>query len=87
MRIVYGLDVTTKEDNHMKLVEEAIHAFEKAFIPGKYLVEAFPVLRHLPLWTPGVTFHKDASDFKRPSQAMRNVPFGAAIDGIVRETG
>lgn len=54
------------------MLQQTSELIETAVVPGKYLVELFPALQHLPAWFPGTGFKKDASaalekvlDFKR----------------------
>ena len=84
MRIVYGLDVAEKNDEYISLVEKGVDVFIRITVPGRYLVEALPFLRHLPSWFPCAKFRRDAAEWKKSVEAMRDVPFRAAKDKIVR---
>ncbi|RPD54268.1 cytochrome P450 [Lentinus tigrinus ALCF2SS1-7] len=78
MRIVYGLEVTDNDDKYMNTAEEAIAAFNLAFIPGKYLVETFPIMRFIPKWFPGAKFKRDAAGWRDSILRMRNEPWEGA---------
>ena len=54
MRVVYGIEVKSKEDEYLSLAEQGNDIFQKAFVPGKYL------LKHVPAWLPGAGFRRDA---------------------------
>ncbi|KAL1936980.1 hypothetical protein VTO73DRAFT_2440 [Trametes versicolor] len=72
LSIAYGIK-TSRDDNHYSnMLQETSELIETAVVPGKYLVELFPAMQHLPAWFPGTGFKKDASaalekvlDFKR----------------------
>ena len=84
MRIVYGFDVAGADAEYLALEDKALKAFEEAFVPGKYLVETFPVLRHIPAWFPGATFRRKAEAWKKIFTDMRDVPFDATVERMVR---
>ena len=74
MRITYGLEVAKRDDQYIRIAEEAVPGFNEAFIPGKYLVEMFPVMRHVPAWFPWAKFKRDADRWRPLAQRMRNYP-------------
>ena len=84
MRIVYGLGVAEENDKYISLVEKGVDIFIRITVPGRYLVEAIPVLRHVPSWFPGAKFKLDAAGWKDAVEMMRDVPFQAAKENIVR---
>ncbi len=86
MDITYGLDVAGADTRFIRLVAEFAEAFQSAFAPGKYLVEMFPVLRNVPAWVPGATFHRDAALYRKSFSAMRNEPFDRTLDNMVCES-
>ena len=57
--------------------------FAATFVPGKYLVEIFPVLRFLPSWFPGARFRREGAAWKKNVQRLRNTPWDAAITAMV----
>lgn len=61
-----------------------MHKFSIIFVPGKFLVELFPVLRFLPSWFPGAKFKRQAAEWFPLVRKMRDVPWAAAIDSMVR---
>ncbi|PIL29307.1 cytochrome P450 [Ganoderma sinense ZZ0214-1] len=83
MDITYGLDVVGADNRFISLLADFAEAFQSAFSPGKYLVETFPILRHVPPWFPGATFHQDAALYKKSFSAMRDEPFDKTLDNMV----
>ena len=83
MRIAYGIEVDAGHDKYLKIVEEGLAVFSAALVPGKYLVETFPILRHVPEWFPWATFKKDGAVWKQAVLAVLHEPWKAAIEMIV----
>ncbi|KAI0371242.1 CyP450 monooxygenase [Pilatotrama ljubarskyi] len=75
MRIAYGIDIKEENDEYVKMAEEGLAAFSRLLVPGKYLVELFPILRILPKWLPGVQFKQDAAEAKVAVHRVRDVPW------------
>ncbi|KAJ7436982.1 cytochrome P450 [Mycena galericulata] len=71
----YGIDVLPSKDPYIDLAREALHAFSTANIPGRYLVDTFPILKHVPRWFPGAGFKRQAEEWRKLSLAMLEVPF------------
>ena len=74
MRIVYGLEVAEKNDKYISLVEKGVDVFIRITVPGRYLVEALPFLRHLPSWFPGAKFQRQAREWRKAAEAMCQQP-------------
>ena len=60
LHLFYGYDVAPKNDHYVHLIESLRPAFSLGASP-KWLVNDFPVLRHIPSWIPGAGFKKYAS--------------------------
>lgn len=83
LRVVYGIEADSPEDQYILLEEEAQVINDKAFSPGRYLVEVLPFLRYIPSWVPGARFKRDAARWKVTLQETRNKPFDAALEQMV----
>ncbi|KAI0350830.1 cytochrome P450 [Trametes cingulata] len=81
MRIVYGIEVDDQNDRYVSVAEKGADIYIKITVPGRYLVETFPILRHLPSWFPGAGFKREAEAWKPDVLALRNAPF----DHVKRE--
>ncbi|KAF4582386.1 hypothetical protein EYR38_002506 [Pleurotus pulmonarius] len=55
LAIVYGLDAQEKDDPYIKMYDNAQNHLKLSFI-GSYMVDTFPILRHIPRWMPGAGF-------------------------------
>lgn len=62
--------------------------FLETLKPGRFLVDAIPMLKHVPAWVPGAGFKRQATKWKKELQEWVDTPFQAVKrkmnDGIVR---
>lgn len=82
MRVGYGIDVDKDSVDYMGIAEEAMATFNRTFLPGKYLVESFPVLRFLPSFFPGTQFRRDAAEMLPIVLRMRDTPWAAVREAV-----
>ncbi|KAI0628180.1 cytochrome P450 [Trametes polyzona] len=73
--IGYGIKVARDDDTYVTVLDTATRVIEDVASPGKYPVEALPVLRYLPSWLPGVRFKKDAREVRETVNAARRLLF------------
>lgn len=84
IRVGYGIDVDKDKDtDYLGIAERALVIFSQTFLPGKYLVEIFPILRYLPSFMPGAGFKREAAAWYPLVRRMRDVPWEAAITAMV----
>ncbi|TBU44104.1 hypothetical protein BD309DRAFT_959187 [Dichomitus squalens] len=52
LKIMFGIEA---EDNNKYTlsVNSALEGIHEGLIPGKWLIEMLPILRHIPAWMPG----------------------------------
>ncbi|KAH9476887.1 Cytochrome P450 monooxygenase 98 [Psilocybe cubensis] len=77
LQITYGLEVQPEGDPFIEVAERAIEGSLVASIPGNFLVNSFPFLKHVPDWFPGASFHKKAREWKGYGLKMIESPFSA----------
>ena len=83
--IVYGLDTSGPEgESYVRIAEDAMDCFNVVIQPGRYLVQTFPSLRHIPAWFPGAGFQREFAAWKERVRAMLEVPWAAAEARRVR---
>ncbi|KAJ6619369.1 hypothetical protein B0H10DRAFT_1793644 [Mycena sp. CBHHK59/15] len=70
MSVAYGIDVLPSDDPYITVAEEAIQTLSVANIPRKYLVDEFPILKHVPNWFPGAGFKRQAAEWRKLARAM-----------------
>ncbi|OCH95899.1 cytochrome P450 [Obba rivulosa] len=52
LAITYGLSVTDADDEYITLAESTLKAMGESVMPGAYLANHLPFLKHLPSWIP-----------------------------------
>ncbi|RDW64567.1 cytochrome P450 [Aspergillus mulundensis] len=83
LKVLYGYHMDyTSNDPLLDFIEEALKGFIAALIPGTWLVDAVPVLRHLPAWCPGAGFRRTAQQLREELQFLADLPFGFVKDQI-----
>ncbi|KAJ7362535.1 cytochrome P450 [Mycena albidolilacea] len=78
MSIAYGIDVLPMNDPYLKLLQESMHGLAEASVPGKYLVDAIPILKYIPTWFPGAGFKRAAKEWGEMTRQSVRVPFAEA---------
>ncbi|PIL29320.1 cytochrome P450 [Ganoderma sinense ZZ0214-1] len=86
MRIAYGIKVIDEKDPYVEAIEAGSAAFTEAFVPGAFLVDTFPILRHIPGWFPGAEFKQKAAAWKKIAHNMRDAPFEMTMESLVKGT-
>ncbi|KAI0076598.1 cytochrome P450 [Panus rudis PR-1116 ss-1] len=75
MRIAYGIDIEPEDDPYILIAERAIEGFAAAGNSEGYLVDFFPILKHVPAWFPGAAFKRQGNYWKPFVTAMLEKPF------------
>ncbi|KAF7334612.1 hypothetical protein MVEN_02291300 [Mycena venus] len=75
MSIAHGIDVLPANDPYLKLTHESMHGLSVAATPGKYLVDAIPVLKYIPSWFPGAGFKRQANKWREVTRQSVRMPF------------
>lgn len=70
LRLVYGYEVTADNDPFVQTSEEVLAIFNMVSSPG-WVVDMFPLLRHLPSWLPGMGFKRKAAEWRAVAEASR----------------
>lgn len=73
--VVYDLKVDSHDHIYVKVAEEAVHLGSIAAAPGAFLVDLFPILKHVPAWLPGAGFKKKAAMWRVPVVGMKMMPY------------
>ncbi|KAI0800093.1 cytochrome P450 [Fomes fomentarius] len=82
IRIGYGIDADKSDVDYLGIAEGALSKFAQVFVPGKYLVETFPILRFLPAWFPGAKFKRQTTEWFPLIRNMRDIPWAAAVAAV-----
>ncbi|KAI1790229.1 cytochrome P450 [Ganoderma leucocontextum] len=70
LQIVYGIELHDTHEETYTMIERLVDILADISIPGKYVVEAIPILQHLPSWVPGTTFRNYAAAVKSETESI-----------------
>ncbi|KZP18888.1 cytochrome P450 [Athelia psychrophila] len=73
--IAYGIKAQPEHDPLIEMVEDALAIAVAALVPGRFLVDAVPWLKHIPAWVPGASFQVVARETKAKLRNMSAIPF------------
>ena len=83
LRVTYGVDPSETDHKYYDMVESVAEVADDIAVPGRYPVEALPVLRSFPSWVPGGGFKKYAAEAKVSIAAALDELYKTAVDGLV----
>ncbi|KAH7888012.1 cytochrome P450 [Phlebopus sp. FC_14] len=86
LSISHGYEAQIENDPYIKTAETAIHYFSTTTVAGASVVEFLPILKFLPPWFPGATFHKTALAGKLALEEMTDQPHEAVKAEITAGT-
>jgi hypothetical protein len=84
MRTAYGFDDIRQNQSLIHIAEKLILEFAEASVPGRYLVNYFPILKYVPSWFPGAGFKKRFKEVAQMSFKSLYPPFEEAKRDLVR---
>ncbi|KAG6896371.1 hypothetical protein C0992_008740 [Termitomyces sp. T32_za158] len=70
-------------DKFVALSERAVDMLSHSVFPGAIVVNALPILRHIPAWFPGAGFHTFAAETRVYTSQMLEVPFKYVKDQMI----
>ena len=83
MSVAYGISVEPKDDLYINTAEKGVHPLVVAGVPGTFLVDTIPLLKHVPAWMPGAGFQRKAREWRKLARDMVELPYQAAKKHIV----
>ena len=83
MRITYGLELSATNDKYFMMAQRLVEIGEDITVPGRYPVEAIPLLRFLPAWFPGAHFKRFAARARRDITSIKDQLFESAKTAMV----
>ncbi|GJE98985.1 cytochrome P450 [Phanerochaete sordida] len=75
LRIIYGMEVESEDDSYMVVIDDVLHAISTVASSRAYLVDSFPILRHVPAWFPGAKFKREIAKWRVSVEEMYMRPF------------
>lgn len=70
------------DDPFVTEIQDAIVSFNQMKVPGAFWVNIFPVLKYLPRWFPGETFHRYCKLHKPRAAIVKEHPFSQTIQDM-----
>ncbi|OJA16744.1 hypothetical protein AZE42_09320 [Rhizopogon vesiculosus] len=86
MSVSYGLPVQTPDDVYITDAEETMDMIGKATVPGAFLVDLVPRLKHLPSWIPFNKIHETGSLGREQIERLITRPFEHVLQERVKGT-
>ncbi|KAL4249483.1 cytochrome P450 family protein [Abortiporus biennis] len=74
LMVTHGYPVQGGDDPIIEVVDRATTQFAMVTSPGAFLVDVFPILRHVPSWFPGASFKRKAAEWNRTINEMADMP-------------
>ncbi|KAF7420894.1 hypothetical protein PC9H_011412 [Pleurotus ostreatus] len=82
LEVTYGIQVSSYNDPYVTNAEQCLAALASASIPGAFLVDTFPILKHVPSWFPGAGFKRKAREWAKLSYNLVHGPFNATKETL-----
>ncbi|KAF9261945.1 cytochrome P450 [Marasmius fiardii PR-910] len=86
LEVVYGYHIQDNNDSFVKVADTALVGMRETGIPGTFLVDYIPMLKHLPAWFPGPTFKSKAEAWARDTDRLRDNPWTILKQSMVDGT-
>ena len=75
LKIVYGIEAADEHDEYIAAVEAALEGPAQGLVPGKFLVEFLPFLRHIPTWFPGASSQRLFKKWQAAGERLKSLPY------------
>ncbi|KAJ3758757.1 cytochrome P450 [Lentinula raphanica] len=72
--VSHGHVVKDENDPLLSVAQQVDHDFAEMVVPGAFLVDVFPILRHIPSWT-GVSFKRKAKQYRKTLSSALEWPY------------
>ena len=83
-KVTYGIDLVDINDKRYKMLQRILVDGEEFAIPGRFLAEAIPILRHLPMWFPGASFRRFAASLQCHVTHTMDMLYGESVQKLAR---
>nr|ADN06377.1 PAH-inducible cytochrome P450 monooxygenase PC-PAH 2 [Phanerodontia chrysosporium] len=78
LRIGYGHNIAEGDDELVQMMDDALVGFNRAAVPGAFLVDIIPALKWVPTWCPGTSWKRQAQEWKDLFVRMTEGPYAMA---------
>ncbi|SJK99770.1 uncharacterized protein ARMOST_03081 [Armillaria ostoyae] len=83
IKLVYGQQNT---EELLKLAYEAMESSNTLGFPGATLVDLLPIFKHVPIWTPFMSFRRDAEKVRVIVERAHEVPYNLVKEALKNGT-
>lgn len=84
MKIIYDNDIETEIEEQMIRVDMTQEGVSQGLVPGKYIVDILPFIRHLPSWFLGAELRVKSREWQSAANDLKNIPYNRVIEEMVR---
>ncbi|KZW01466.1 cytochrome P450, partial [Exidia glandulosa HHB12029] len=81
----FGIDIE-KDNSLLKLNEAGVDSIVEAGVPGRYAVDAWSALKHVPIWMPGAGFKRQARAWRDLATRVLEEPFAHTRSAMASTT-
>ncbi|KAI0767394.1 cytochrome P450 [Fomes fomentarius] len=74
LKILYDIDVVNEDDHFIQKVEKAMEGASASSVPGAFMVEFLPFLRHVPAFVPRAGFQRRFAEWRAAASDLKNAP-------------
>ncbi|TFK25368.1 cytochrome P450 [Coprinopsis marcescibilis] len=82
LSVSYGLSIGDKDDLHIAFAEEVLGKLNSLAGPAVFVLNRFPIFRHIPSWFPGARFKRQALQVRPYADRFRELPFAAGVANL-----
>ena len=83
VEVTYGKFISGPNDAYVTIISKAMEGIKATAVPGRYWIECFPFLRHIPSWIPGATAQQLVKEYLPYSIKMRENLYAEVQDALV----
>ncbi|TBU63516.1 O-methylsterigmatocystin oxidoreductase [Dichomitus squalens] len=84
MKIGYDIPVQSKDDPYVQITKDALEGPVEGMVPGRFLVDFLPFLRHVPPWFPFAASQRLWVKWQAAGERLKNTPFKEAKAKLAR---
>ncbi|KAJ3540051.1 hypothetical protein NMY22_g4463 [Coprinellus aureogranulatus] len=79
-RTFYGVKIADENDPYILLGKWTMDGFIQCSVPGTFLIDMIPALKHVPDWMPGTGWKKVATHYKEIAHKARQDPWNYIME-------
>ncbi|RPD61592.1 cytochrome P450 [Lentinus tigrinus ALCF2SS1-6] len=75
LKVAYDIDTADEGDEYIAAVDAALEGPVTGLVPGTFLVDFLPFLRHVPTWLPGATSQRLWAKWQAAAETLKSLPY------------